>query len=802
MYAVGSRINTPNGGGNVAKWNGSTWTNAWSFNGSFNSIAFVGTDVYIGGLLSSSTFNNIAKWNGTSWSGIGGVLGDSVSVNALATSGNRLLVGGNFDTAGGIGAKNIATYTNGIWAGFPGTGIDSVPAAIAVSGTDVYVSGNFTTAGPITANKIAKWNSLTKAWSALGSGVTGSNSPILAIAVAGDKVYAGGNFGSIGGITASNIAVWNGNNWSPLGTGVNGTVTVIKVVGEDIYVGGSFGTAGGMTANRIAKWNGTSWSGFNSAVIPNTVRAIESSGNNLYVGSDYTTLDNPNYLLKYDGTTWTPLANGITGGGVTSIAVSGSDVYISGGFTAVGGISAARLAKWNGSNWSALGSGIPGNNNILKITNLGTDIIATGIFTSVDGIAANNIAKWNGNAWSPLGLGLNNNASIIASFGGDLYVGGAFTTAGCNASPFFARWRESQWTGSSNTDWHTAANWSNGIIPAANAGVTISSNNATISSADVTLSSLIVSGENTLTLGAGRTLTVNGRLDLTNGSLNGTGSLVVNGDLNLNDGNITGLSAVTVNGNLYLGGGNISQIGSIAVTECRASAISGGGVDSFIDGILTRCVNSNGSYRFPVGSNGIYAGVELSNINGGGNFSVEPKSGAFSGAAAGLPANRLQRWWSITNSGVVQADATFKYVDSEIVGNEPRYKVFGINGGNAQLQTTTLNTVSNLANVTGINTFSAFTLADGPSTPQLLKGRVRTARGRGAESVVVTLTDQFGNVRYTQTNPFGYYRFKDVLTWENYTVRVNSKRYTFSSNSQFFEFPENATNVNFTSTNR
>ncbi len=803
LYVVGSRIIIAGQiDSHVAKWDGTAWTRLGFFSSSVvRAVAVVGTDVYVGGGLPSptNTFNHIAKWNGTTWSGVGtGISGASQPVYSMAASGNTLFVAGDFSTAGGVGARNIATYANGSWAGFPGTGIDSAAEAIAVSGSDVYIAGKFGSAGPLTPNRIVKWNGITNTWSALGSGISDSNSSISAIAVAGNKVYAGGNFGTIGGVSASNIAVWNGTTWAPLGTGVSGSVRAITVVGEDVYVGGGFQTAGGVPANRIAKWDGSSWSGLNSAIIASSVTSMAAMGNNLYVGVDYTTLDGPNYFLKFDGSSWTPLGAGMTNGGVTSIAVSGSDIYVTGGFTAVGGIPAARIAKWNGTTWSALGSGLPGNTNIIKLTNFGTDIIATGDFTAAAGSPADRIAKWNGSSWAGLGTGLNANGGTVTSAGGDVYVGGSFTTAGCNLSPYFARWRGSQWTGSGGTDWHQTANWSGGNVPGASAGVTIASNDASISSADVTLSSLIVSNGRTLTVGTGRTLTINSRLDLSSGTLNGTGTLVVNGDLNLTDGGITGLSSITVNGNLYLGG-TIAGTGPVMVTACRTSAISGGGVNSYIDAPLRRCINSSGTYRFPVGSSGVYAPIELSGISGSGDFTIEPKSGAYSGMAAGLPANRLQRWWNTTNNGIALANMAFQYADPEVNGYEPRYKVYAINGGAAQFVPSIINTASNRITVQGINSFPAFTLAEGPSTPQLLKGRVKTASGRGAEGVIVTLTDQFGGVRYSITNPFGYYRFPNVMTWENYTVRVNSKRYTFSVNTRTQEFPENAADINFTS---
>jgi hypothetical protein len=296
----------------------------------------MGTDVYAGGTF--ERFNGlysdgIMKYNGSQWLEVGtGTQLGSAEVYTLLASGNTLYIGGDFRLAGGVGARNIATLTNGTtWAApFPGTGLDSAPSAIAVSGGDVYVGGGFLTAGPVTANRIAKWNSLTNSWSALGTGVSGfntENSFVSAIAVAGGKVYAGGSFPRIGGITAANIAVWNGANWEPLGTGITGgnaRVSAIVVQGEDVIVGGDFTTAGGVAANRIAKWNGTSWSAFpGSPPIPSAVTGIGFVGSDMYVGSASTAVENPNYLLKFDGSTWTGLAPGMGGHGVTSVAVTG-----------------------------------------------------------------------------------------------------------------------------------------------------------------------------------------------------------------------------------------------------------------------------------------------------------------------------------------------------------------------------------------------------------------------------------------------------------------------------------------------
>jgi hypothetical protein len=84
--------------------------------------------------------------------------------------------------------------------------------------------------------------------------------------------------------------------------------------------------------------------------------------------------------------------------------VSGSDVYVGGSFTTAGGNPANYIARWNGSSWSALGSGL--DNGVSAIAVSGNDIYVGGSFLNAGGNPANNVAKWNGSNWSPLGIGV------------------------------------------------------------------------------------------------------------------------------------------------------------------------------------------------------------------------------------------------------------------------------------------------------------------------------------------------------------------------------------------------------------
>ena len=125
-----------------------------------------------------------------------------------------------------------------------------------------------------------------------------------------------------------------------------------------------------------------------------------------------------NYIAKWDGSAWSALGSGMGGqsiGWVNALAVSGTNLYAGGSFTTAGGVPANYIAKWDGSAWSALGSGISGPNGLGGVNALavsGTNLYAGGWFTTAGGVPATNIAKWDGSAWSALGSGMGSDPTI------------------------------------------------------------------------------------------------------------------------------------------------------------------------------------------------------------------------------------------------------------------------------------------------------------------------------------------------------------------------------------------------------
>ncbi|MCB9069665.1 MAG: hypothetical protein H6629_17915 [Calditrichae bacterium] len=163
---------------------------------------------------------------------------------------------------------------------------------------------------------------------------------------------------------------------------------------------------------------------------------MSSSGTDLYVGGSFSQTGDGNIvglnnIAKWDGSSWSIL--GTRGKGlflpnssVNSMVVSNGILYIGGSFTqtADGSVTLNRIATWDGSNWSTLGSGL--NRIVRSLTFIGTDLYVGGDFTqtadgSVTGL--NRIAKWDGSNWSAVGNGLNASVNTLTTLGSDLYAG-------------------------------------------------------------------------------------------------------------------------------------------------------------------------------------------------------------------------------------------------------------------------------------------------------------------------------------------------------------------------------------------
>jgi len=103
---------------------------------------------------------------------------------------------------------------------------------------------------------------------------------------------------------------------------------------------------------------------------------------------------------------------------------------VGGRFVTAGSTTAVSIAKWNGSSWSALGTGL--NSFVYATAVSGSDLYVGGNFSAADGSPASFIAKWNGSSWSALGGGAWNVVYALAvnASAGKMMVGGTFQNVG------------------------------------------------------------------------------------------------------------------------------------------------------------------------------------------------------------------------------------------------------------------------------------------------------------------------------------------------------------------------------------
>ncbi len=469
----------------IARWDGSIWSELGSgVDGEVRALAVDNNgNVYAGGSFSTAggvPANNIAKWDtaAKSWSALGsGVSGGNtgwVVASLVVDRNGSVYAGGSFTIAGGKSAKYVARWNGRTWkslgAGISGGSSDgTMVTALALDDKGyLYAGGDFTLAGTVSANNIARWDGSN--WYALGSGLVDGfyrTSP-RALAMYGGNLYAAGDFTMAGGVLANHVAKWNGINWEALSSGTNDFTDGLAIDHSgNVYVSGDFRAAGGTGANHIARWDGQNWSvvGFDNSLNSAVLSIVVDKNNQVYAGGVFTTAGGKpaNRIARWNGSDWSALGEGIPGTycdgyfGSCVLALSmdsSSNLYAGGTFTMTAGINTNHIARWDGSSWSALGSGVNGGVNALAVDDNG-NIYAGGIFSMAGAAPANNIAKWNvsTNQWEALGAGLEGGfgmsagvSALVVDRNGNLYAGGTFTQTGELTVNHVAKWNGSVWS--------------------------------------------------------------------------------------------------------------------------------------------------------------------------------------------------------------------------------------------------------------------------------------------------------------------------------------------------------------------
>jgi hypothetical protein len=126
-------------------------------------------------------------------------------------------------------------------------------------------------------------------------------------------------------------------------------------------------------------------------------------------------------------------------------------LYVGGGFDHLGGSVTRQIGIWDGISWTAIGSNEQFTHNsfsgsVEAITKFNGDLIVAGLFDSVGGMPVHNIARWDGTQWNAIGNGFDGIVSAVQVYHDELYVGGNFTHSGPDTIYYVAKWNGINWS--------------------------------------------------------------------------------------------------------------------------------------------------------------------------------------------------------------------------------------------------------------------------------------------------------------------------------------------------------------------
>jgi trimeric autotransporter adhesin len=423
------------------------------------------------------------------WSSTGGLAGPNNQVNVVLPDGaGNIYIGGKFTVVDQVRAPYLAKWNGTKWSavGLPNSKIEEAPILIQSEvnalalGSDgsLYVGGYGMTLNGNTRRCLLKWDGTE--WTDLsGPSLSASASThfVDALSFWNGHLVVSGRFSQMGGTSASNIALWNGSEWSDLAGGMNGPVSSCLSYNGLLYAAGSFSQAGGMLVKNIARWNGSSWSAF-GAECDGAVSHLALGDNGLLAAGAFREINNTvcNGIAKFDGTSWSAYGNGFgeifqpiigpTPGTANKVTVHDGKIYAIGARyirESNGTVPRTNLVHglhcWSGHNWELVSRG--------NLRNVATDegklYVCGGLIFDSTGsrTLAKNLIRWDGAAWKKIGRGLDNEESVpwvkaVSKLGADLYAAGSFNKIGDIDANSIARW--------DGNDWHPLGNGVNGNV--------------------------------------------------------------------------------------------------------------------------------------------------------------------------------------------------------------------------------------------------------------------------------------------------------------------------------------------------
>jgi outer membrane protein assembly factor BamB len=325
---------------------------------------------------------------------------------------------------------------------------DGAVTVVVVDGQDLYAGGEFRIAGGRSARGVARWDG--RHWHSLGAGVEGS---VRTMAMYQGELYVGGGFQEAGGEAIAHLARWDGSDWTAVGAGIGDWVTAMVEHEGVLFVLGSFSQAGGWSVSGVARWDGSEWmpAGTHSFFQASALGVIDGE---LYAAA--CGLGPPDSqscgLLRWTGNDWEVAVHGFNLA-IHAMAWFEDHLVVGGRFTRHGSTELNGIARWDGQAWHSMEGGL--NHDwvtpmVQSMTVFDGQLHAGGVFLEIGDERVNNLARWDGSDWHALGKGLTGAdlsgvpmVNSLVADGDSLLVGGLFMAADGNREVrHLARWQD------------------------------------------------------------------------------------------------------------------------------------------------------------------------------------------------------------------------------------------------------------------------------------------------------------------------------------------------------------------------
>ncbi len=332
------------------------------------------------------------------------------------------------------------TYLDEDWESMvPNYTEGEISSIVVDSDNNIYCGGRFTSINNVSAKRVAKLNG--SVWQQMGNGF--ENGAVEEMCISSDnKIYAVGSFTKQSFTYYNRIAKWTGSTWATMGDGFDNVVYTVAVTNNGtVFAGGEFDNSGETPLSKIALWDGSRWDwspyGISGGTSPYVNALTSDSNGNVYVGGQfqYAEILPASNIACWNGTSWSALGSGVNGE-VYSLAVDSSGkLYVGGNFTQAGGISVNNIAIWDGTSWSTPnGGGVNGFVYAILPQTAQSVFIGGNFSVAGDSVTSNGLAWLYSGNWKEITSGVDGDNKEVRALAldsqGNLYVGGNFHTAG------------------------------------------------------------------------------------------------------------------------------------------------------------------------------------------------------------------------------------------------------------------------------------------------------------------------------------------------------------------------------------